>query len=432
MTTREQPKYPYTPVKDVAQVSDKTDRAEKLWLRGQPQPLHVHRIPTKHLFFNIENGRYADRMLQLRADYPSENIDARDPVWRTQILHMLRGTYKGSKTTEGTHPDKAPFEKLKEDVKARTQLKPGIVTTDGGVLDGNRRLAALLTLASEEKTNPTEYEYFEGVILPFNTTAEDRWAIEAGRQLGKDEPLDYPPICELLKIRQGLAIFGSSKGVQSNTPYERVAQVLGFGTTAVMVRDMAERLQLIDEYLTFFGIPCQYHQVAGLNERFIEFQKNLKTAALRLSPAGFAQLKVLHFLLIKGQIMTNWELRKINIALGGTRSKKPMTDTLVPLLNSVPAPEKAKNAVANGTVDEVVDGLADAAETFIGEVEDGERSNKPIMLIKGVHSRLKTISDALAKRPLPTECREEFQDFVAKCDKLIHDVRVAATKAGGR
>jgi hypothetical protein len=78
-------------INDVTQYSQKTGRQHRIWFNGDKHDLDVYRIPTKHLHFNIQNGRYADKMIQLKADNPNDQIDPRLPKWRDEIAKMLRG-----------------------------------------------------------------------------------------------------------------------------------------------------------------------------------------------------------------------------------------------------------------------------------------------------------------------------------------------------
>jgi hypothetical protein len=162
---------------DLRDVSDKTARKELVWLRGKGQELDVYRVPIKYLYFNIENGRYADKMIQLQAEHPGVEIDPRQAKWKDTIWQMLQGTYRG------TEADKEPFTRLRNDLLARKQLRPGVVLGDGGVLDGNRRFAVLRDLAKSER-NPTRFEYFDAVVLPSFVDECDRWRIAAGLQIG--------------------------------------------------------------------------------------------------------------------------------------------------------------------------------------------------------------------------------------------------------
>lgn len=45
-------------------ISEKTGRTLRVWLRGKKEDLPVFRIPKQNLYFNIENGRYRDKLIQ--------------------------------------------------------------------------------------------------------------------------------------------------------------------------------------------------------------------------------------------------------------------------------------------------------------------------------------------------------------------------------
>src|SRR6185437_15492756 len=114
-------KKPIEWAEDVRKVSQSTNRVELFWLNGKKQEVPVYRVPTKHLYYNIENGRYADKMIQLKAENPAAHIDPREPRWAKAIAGMLRGEHPG------TESDREPFDRLRRDLEAREQLKPGVV-----------------------------------------------------------------------------------------------------------------------------------------------------------------------------------------------------------------------------------------------------------------------------------------------------------------
>ena len=86
--------------------------------------------------------------------------------------------------------------------KDRGQWLPGIITEDGYVIDGNRRMTILSKLF--EDTSNDEFKFIKvGRLTSMTLTNPDLWKLEAGIQLGKDEILRYGPMNELLKLRQG-------------------------------------------------------------------------------------------------------------------------------------------------------------------------------------------------------------------------------------
>lgn len=331
-------------------ISETTKNTERHWIGGRKTDLPVYRIPISQLYFNIENGRYADRMLLLRAENKGVDIDPREERWKTEIENMLAGEHRD------TARDKDAFKKLKEDLDAREQLRPGVALQDGGVLDGNRRLAALRRLWRE--THSDRYAYFEAVILPRETTDEERWKIEAGLQLGLNERHDYSPINELIKVRQGLQMYQRKLDNQElpagRTAYELVASAI-YGKTESDVREMARRLDLVDAYLAFIGKPNRYDLVGESSERFLEALRVLGAAENQeRDPELIAKLRAVLFYIIHNDLMDNWQLREIYHSLGGDptkrgRKRQPNDVALEKFLSEFPSPREIQKQLGGGT-----------------------------------------------------------------------------------
>jgi len=390
-------------------VSEATNRTLRLWLKGQKQDLKVFRIPVEYLYFNIENGRYADKMLQLKADNPGVDIDPKEEKWKNEIYKMLEGEYVGTIGIEGTEGDRVAFDRLQEDIKNRDQLNPGIVLSDGGVIDGNRRLAVILSLGGQR------FSRFEGVILPEDISAEDRWRIEVGVQLGKDQKLDYSPINQLLKIRQGLELYKSMKLPSGKTPEKMVADAL-YGVSVKEVFDSIDRINLIEEYLDFFKMKGQYHRVADRSERFIEAVNTLR-AAERLSPHEKAKLKVQLFIIIREGILTNWEIRDIRNALGGDpksrgRKSMPVQKAVNHLIEHTTDPKMVREAYLNNSQNKIVEKSRTICKEF-QDIFNAERdASQPLNLAKDARTKLEVLKESLKNF-------KKLEDAVAIVKELV-------------
>ena len=145
-------------------------------------------IPINLLHFNIENGRYATKFSLLRAANPGVNIDPRQSDWRNEILRMLDGTWEDAATGVNTRSDRGHFQALVEDIERRGQERTGIALEDGGVMSGNRRLAALITL-SNQHPDVDKYRYLHAFIIPGQgVLPADRWRLEMSAQNGSRAP----------------------------------------------------------------------------------------------------------------------------------------------------------------------------------------------------------------------------------------------------
>lgn len=374
-------------------VSEETDRKELLWVKGKKQEFPVYRIPKQHLYFNIENGRYADKMIQLRADNPGVDIDPKEEQWKKEILNMLKGEYRGALEGAGTEKDKVAFQRLRVDIVDRTQLKPGVVLADGGVIDGNRRLAVLMTL------DGPAFSYFEGVILPEDIPATDRWGIEVGIQMGKDQQLDYSPINKLLKIRQGLELFKSIPLPSGETPESMVAKSL-YGVDKKEIESSIDRINLIDEYLAFFKMPGQYHRVSDKSEQFIEAVNVLKAAGDKIKTHEMSKLKSQLFVIIRENLMSNWDIRNFSKALGGRskspgRKSKPIEKAIKHFIEHSTDPTMIRNAYTENKQAKLVEKAKTVCAEFKNIYEAEKEANQPLSLVKDARIKMETLKESL-------------------------------------
>lgn len=376
-------------VTDLANASTKTDRKELFWLKGDKVALDVYQIPVNLLYFNIANGRYADKMIQLKADNPGVHIDPSENEWKNKIALMLRGEYPG------TESDQSPYQNLRSDMLSKQQLKPGVVLADGGVLDGNRRLAVLLDLSESEK-NPTRFEYFDGVILPGDVGAQDRWRIEAGLQIGRDEKLAYSPINQLLKIREGLALFRDLE-----KPEHEIAKTL-YGIPEADIKRDIRKIGLIDEYLRFIGHSNAYNEVGAVVERFEEALKAVDSAKrLSWEPPQFQRLKWSLFAIIRDQSMTNWDMRNIVKSMGSPtgKGKKALLHNrkaLDDLLKIADDPKLRATLSARGSVSPKKGEHDSVSRAFVDQMEAHENRSRPLYLAQRAENALASLTEALS------------------------------------
>jgi hypothetical protein len=403
---------------DLQQVSYPTDRKQLFWLKGKKEELDVRRIPIKHLFFNIENGRYADKMIQLREDNSGVHIDPRLPEWQKQIFLMLKGEYPG------TDADRDPFHKLLADIKDREQLRPGVVLQDGAVLDGNRRLAVLLELHATQ-ANPERFAYLDAVILPSDVPAIERWRIEAGLQLGRDEQLDYSPINRLLKIREGLELFSKQHLPQGSKPEQMIADSL-FGVTSDVIEENIERLRLIDQYLSFIKRPGAYHLIGERMERFIEAVNVLRAAKKHQWPAErVANLVVSLFAHIRDVTMDNYELRKVTGAIVGKKSTTVSGAALDEWLQLDGNVQEIQEKLSSSTPkSSLAPKLAEKAQDFLEAVEAAKATGQPARLAGRALKNLEALHQALESSDLKNH--QGWPDRIKPVPQLIS----AAIKLG--
>lgn len=242
-------------MKEQAETAGGSDKLpqEKLIVKGQAQRQPVYRMRLEDLAFNKANGRIKAEVLEKEVEL-GRYLDASSPEDQAIINKMLLEI----------RPDEN--EKIKEDLRKNGQLRPGIITCDGILINGNRRKAILGELA---KAHGEKFKYMDVQILPSDINKSELWLIEAGIQLSAPQQLDYSPINHLLKLREGV-----DSGLDIEVMSKRI-----YGVTEEKIKSDLARLDLIDEYLRdFLGKPDCYYLVKQLNEHFINLQNILSWA----------------------------------------------------------------------------------------------------------------------------------------------------------
>jgi hypothetical protein len=269
----------------------KQEGAEPLVIHGQRKELPVYRLPTKLLVFNIKNGRFAaealaeERRLKRKLD-PTKSED----IIAIQKLLLDR------------NPEET--DALKHDLKKNGQLRNGIITADGAVINANRRLAILKALA--EETQEDKFAYITVARLPRGIDEKDLWKIEANLQFGYEFRLEYGPVNELLKIKAGY---------DSGLTEKQIAEPTSGRYTESDIKEKLRILKLIDSYLSFINQPGGYRliQEGRHVEKFNSLQSNVVAPLERTwgKKTEIPKIITAAFGLVRGDQTTHWQIRKL-------------------------------------------------------------------------------------------------------------------------
>jgi hypothetical protein len=220
-------------------------RTAKLSIKGQTVLAPIYRFNLDDLAFNKSNGRIKAEVIEKEAELGREldQFNLEDSKIIRDILLSIR---------------RDENDKIREDLRKNTQITTGIVTCDGIVINGNRRKALLGELY--EETYDEKFKYLDAHTLPSDISKAELWLIEAGIQLSAPQQLDYSPINNLLKLREGV-----NAGLKIEDMASRI-----YGVSEDKIQDDLARLYLIDEYLSdFLNKPGKYYLVSLLDNHFI-------------------------------------------------------------------------------------------------------------------------------------------------------------------
>lgn len=286
---------------------------QKVVINGKVELLESYAIPTSLLQYNHDNRRF-NLEIQEEEIKLGRKLDptSKDDVRRIKELLLL---------------DQAEAKKLKDDLKRiGEQTEVGAVSFDGVVINGNRRMATLEELYSEDPNK--KWESLWAVRLPKDISEKDLWRIEAGLQLSKEKVADYGPVNNLLMI---------SEGKKAGLSHSEIAASM-YGWTDKQVAADLERLDIIDIFLQFFGQPKNYGLIKRfrLHEHFIDIQKGL---VQKLKDAGAPKKELTKkletvFVFLKANIdkpdtisITHYDVRNICKILQDEKSTYALTDS---------------------------------------------------------------------------------------------------------
>lgn len=171
---------------------------------------------------------------------------------------------------------------LASDLEDRDQQQPIVLTRDGFIVDGNRRITAL----REQKV-----EYAIAVVLPDDAQSDEIYDTELELQMARDTKSEYNWIDELLHVRYGNKVL--------NEPIDRIAKRMRKSKDEL--RTDLEVLTFVDEYLAWAGQAGQYHKVPDdMEQAFGDLVSRMKARAVdRLSANAKSAIKHACFAVIK-------------------------------------------------------------------------------------------------------------------------------------
>jgi len=354
-------------------------------LKGNLQRLDVYRFPIKFLLYNLRNGRFAAELLA-KEEETKRKLDPSVPA-DAKIIQEILLTQSESETTA-----------LKDDLKLHGQIEPGIITNDGAVINANRRMAILWALY--EETREPRFEYLMAGRLEPNVDEKDLWRIEAGLQFAKDFRLEYGPINELLKLKEGID--------RKLTPADISKSLLG-RYDEKGVNEKLEILKLIDSYLKMFGRPREYHRLQKERsvEKFNSLQANVIAPLKRkgVEETEIAKVVSLAFVMIEKTDLSHWDIRALRrIAL-----EKDAKEELFRVYDPKKLPELKE--------EELNEAYSAANEI----VEDRKEKDRPERLAKKALSAIQSID------PKNKKLKEESVRGLLK--KLLDEVSKLLKKA---
>ena len=244
----------------LAGARSESESSELVFYQGSYRNLPVVHVPIDLPIYRARNGRLA----VVKSEYVKTNpVDPdffehgeQTPEVQSALFHMLIELAKS--------PDAPIYQELET---IRVQAQRLLLTSDGVVVDGNRRLASMRALYQKDPETFGGFSSIEAVVLPEDASDVDIELVEANRQLAPDTKLAYGWIDRRLKLR-----------------YHRYALELAPKVICETYRLASERqldseleeLELAEAYLDdYLHAPRKYGLIRDAEDFFVGLRKQL-------------------------------------------------------------------------------------------------------------------------------------------------------------
>lgn len=210
---------------------EKTTLTKRLTIGGETKDYPVYKFPLEYLYYNDQNGR----INTVYHHYISNHRKLTPEIGESKYNEIFEKFIFDSKKQALKDTQISIFEK--------GQQEPGVILSDGRVIDGNRRFTALRRIQRDTNIK----QYFEAVILSFdikNKLDEKKIKeLELDLQLGRQERVSYDPIDRIFDVYNTIE-------VQKLMTPEEYKKASGAGNTKGINKD----LRLADLIIKFLSI----------------------------------------------------------------------------------------------------------------------------------------------------------------------------------
>ncbi len=209
---------------------------------------NVYNIPIEYLVPNVMNDRIAMRI----REYEVQNSGELSFDNETDIEYVYK-TIEDENKNENQH--------TLEDLAKKGQEEFGVITCDGIVVSGNRRVTLLRKLWQGEAHNYNQlcdkFKCFKCIVLDETYTKKEILALETITQMGKDKQVDYNRINLYIKVDN---LFKAGYG------YKQIKDYMGMKKESD-VKDMHDLYKFMCEYLETIGKANHFSLLDGLEDQ---------------------------------------------------------------------------------------------------------------------------------------------------------------------
>ena len=272
------------------------------WDSAKLDSFKIYTIENKFLKYNFNNARIAGEKYSIEFNNKI-TLEGSSKEDQHKIQKIL---------LDSVWFDKHATKILKESLETE-QRQPAIITFDGIVIDGNRRLACLNQLHKE--TGDLQYSRIKVCVLP-KANQKKLLYLENQLQLAKEFKIEYGPINERIRLKDMLEKY--------NFDLKEIAKSVNNKYTEKKIKKMIDELKLIDAYLIQIGRPNDYASIAHRTQHFIDLLGALDSTFGPSNPksaAKKAKFTTIGFQLISNEDSSYKLIREYNDVLNNNEAR---------------------------------------------------------------------------------------------------------------
>lgn len=240
---------PQTRERELQFMQQSAEKAERIrrhrwWFSDENHDLIIFKLDVDYPFFRISNGRTRTHQIQKMREHELGESLFSDPT--SIIAQQAQQEILIKMANEAD---------LKQSLIKERQREPILLTHDGVVVNGNRRLAVMRSLMEDPKAEG--FSQVDACLLPPLDEKELR-RIEMRLQMSVDGKAEYSWVNKLITIRDNIEVEGLTA--------KDVAKSLR--STVPKVEADLRQLRLIENYLQDRGMPGQFDQIDKQQQAF--------------------------------------------------------------------------------------------------------------------------------------------------------------------
>ena len=388
---------------------------KRLPLNGRTEEVDTYLIPVEKLFFNDLNSRIATYSESYRKEY-GESLSSLLERDKERYNDVVSGYIKESAADGG-----ASFRATKEDIREKGQREPGVILTDGRIVDGNRRFTCIRELFKE--TGKAGFGYFEAAVLDASTVdAKTIKRLELALTF-IDPPKEYN------KVEQcaGFYLDVMKNHIISEAEYQYAAN-----RTDSEMKNLKNLVETMLEYLTWLNQPEAFYiikqnRLDGPFEELYKFRSSVGSNAWNEKKFAFFSYLQFHS---KGD--TTREMRELikSAKEGGTlfnqveKTAKEKRADIISAISGIGEKDETRKRETQRISDAIV---ADIKKSFdAGSMTEKQEKTalEPLQAIENSRKSLHKINTAAASN-LDEQTKEKARKELLELEKVLQKVKDA-------